>query len=49
MSDTWVSAGAAVLNQRIAEGVIAANVTMPAAGYVAATESLTSSLNMVCQ
>jgi hypothetical protein len=49
MSDTWVSAGAAVLNQRIAEGVIAANVTMPAAGYVAATESLSSSLSMVCQ
>ena len=48
MSDTWLSAGAAVLNQRIAEGVIAANVTMPAAGYVAATESLLPSLSMVC-
>jgi hypothetical protein len=49
MGDTWASASPSVLNQRIADGVIAANVTMPPATYVGTTESLGRSLNPVCK
>jgi hypothetical protein len=49
MSDTWASATAAVLNERIAEGVIAANVTMPPASYVDTVQSLSKQLSPVCK
>jgi len=49
MSDTWVSAPAATLDQRISEGVLAANVTKPAAGYVATSAALTEQLQPVCK
>jgi hypothetical protein len=49
MSDSWSGASDQVLNARIAEGVIAANVTMPGSGYVAAATTLLPRLNGVCR
>ena len=49
MSDSWTSAPVSVLNQRIADGVLAANVTKPASGYVATTTALTKQLQKVCK
>lgn len=49
MSDSWASASAAVLNARIADGVIAANVTMPPSNYVSITDALGGQLNPVCR
>jgi hypothetical protein len=49
MGDTWASASASVLNQRIADGVIAANVTMPPATYVSTVENLGRGLNAICK
>lgn len=49
MADSWSGADAATLNARIAEGVIAANVTMPPGGYVAKVGAIGSQLQKVCQ
>lgn len=49
MADTWASASPETLNMRIAEGVIAANVTKPMSNYVAATTMLTEQLDAVCR
>lgn len=49
MADTWATASPETLNMRIAEGVIAANVTMPPSNYVAATQMLTDRLDAVCE
>lgn len=49
MADSWSTAGAQLLNQRIADGVLAANVTMPPANYVATTEALRPQLDALCK
>jgi hypothetical protein len=49
MSDSWSGASAADLNARIADGVIAANVTMPASNYVSTVKALLPQLSMTCQ
>jgi hypothetical protein len=49
MSDSWTSASASALNQRISDGVLAANVTKPAADYVATVENLSKQLSPVCK
>jgi hypothetical protein len=48
MADSWSGASAADLNARIADGVIAANVTMPASNYVATVKALQPMLNPIC-
>jgi len=48
MSDTWSNAPAAVLNARIAEGVLAANVTEPPVDYAAAVTALGPQLDPTC-
>jgi len=47
MADSWSSADAATLNARIAEGVIAANVTKPPADYVSKVGAL--QLSAICK
>ena len=49
MADTWASATAETLNARIADGVIAANVTMPPGDYVQRIQALRSGLQKVCK
>jgi len=48
MGDTWSNATAATLNARIADGVIAANVTTAPSNYASAVAALKPSLNVVC-
>jgi len=48
MGDSWSNTTAATINARIADGVIAANVTTVPANYSSAVGSLESSLSMVC-
>jgi hypothetical protein len=48
-NDSWTTAGASALNQRIAEGVIAASVTSPPSDYESRISSLASQLNSTCQ
>jgi hypothetical protein len=49
MEDSWSNADAATLNARIADGVIAANVTMAPASYQSAVTALEPQLDMVCR
>lgn len=49
MADTWASATAETLNARIADGVIAANVTMPPGDYVQRIQGLRAGLQKVCK
>jgi len=49
MSDSWSGASAADLNARIADGVIAANVTMPSSSYVSTVKTVSPQLNATCQ
>jgi hypothetical protein len=49
MSDSWSGATATDLNARIADGVIAANVTMPASNYVATVKTLVPTLQPTCK
>jgi hypothetical protein len=49
MGDSWSNADAATLNARIADGVIAANVTMPPGGYSSAIAALSPQLHPICQ
>jgi hypothetical protein len=49
MSDSWSGATAADLNARIADGVVAANVTMPSSSYVNTVKALVPQLNTTCQ
>jgi hypothetical protein len=48
MDDTWSNASASTLNARIADGVIAIDVTTAPSNYSSAVGSLKSSLSMVC-
>jgi hypothetical protein len=48
MEDSWSSADAATLNARIADGVIAANVTMAPPSYQSAVTALAPQLDAVC-
>lgn len=48
MADSWSGASAATLNARIAEGVVAANVTSPDANYASRLAALRPSLDAVC-
>jgi hypothetical protein len=48
MSDTWSSADATTLNARIADGVIAANVTGAPSSYGATVKALSSQLQPAC-
>jgi len=48
MGDTWSNSPAATINARIANGVIAANVTTVPSGYSSAVMSLAPSLATVC-
>jgi len=47
--DTWTTTDVATLNQRIADGVIAANVTTPPANYQTAIGTLTPQLAATCK
>jgi hypothetical protein len=49
MGDTWSTADAATLAARIADGVIAANVATPPAGYEAAVAALEGALSGTCE
>ncbi len=49
MGDTWSNTSAATINARIANGVIAANVTTVPSNYSSAVGSLEPSLTKVCQ
>jgi hypothetical protein len=50
MGDTWTTAGAATINARIADGVIAANVTTPPSNYQTAIGAIGAlSLGAGCQ
>jgi hypothetical protein len=49
MADSWSSADAATLNARIAEGVIAANVTKPPSDYITKVTALNMQLESVCK
>ncbi|HKU43446.1 MAG TPA: hypothetical protein VJR89_35030, partial [Polyangiales bacterium] len=49
MSDSWSGASPSDLNARIADGVIAANVTMPASNYVQTVKALLPQLQPICQ
>ncbi len=48
MGDTWSNSPASTINARIADGVIAADVTTPPSNYSSAVGSLAPSLSMVC-
>jgi hypothetical protein len=48
MGDSWSSADTATLDARIADGVIAANVATPPAGYEAAVSALEAALASTC-
>jgi hypothetical protein len=48
MGDTWSNSPASTINARIADGVIAADVTTPPSNYSSAVGSLGPSLSMVC-
>jgi hypothetical protein len=48
MGDTWSNSPASTINARIADGVIAADVTTPPSNYSSAVNSLEPSLSMVC-
>jgi len=48
MGDTWSNSPASTINARIADGVIAADVTTPPSNYSSAVGSLGPSLTMVC-
>ena len=48
MDDTWSDSSASTINARIADGVIAADVTTPSSSYASAVNSLAPSLSMVC-
>ena len=48
MADTWSSASAAVLNQRIAEGVIAVNVNPKPSSYQTSISAVASQLAGTC-
>jgi hypothetical protein len=48
MGDSWSNTTAATINARIADGVIAANVTTVPSNYSSAVSSLAPSLSMVC-
>lgn len=48
-SDSWSGASPADLNSRIADGVIAANVTMPSSNYVATVKALVPMLTPTCK
>lgn len=47
--DSWSGLDAATLNQRIAEGVIAANITEPPGDYESRVQNLRGQLSSVCQ
>jgi hypothetical protein len=47
-SDSWTNIGAATLNQRISDGVIAVNVTAPPSDYQARITALAPSLVSTC-
>jgi hypothetical protein len=49
MEDAWSSADAATLNARIADGVIAANVTSAPASYASAIATLAPQLDATCR
>jgi hypothetical protein len=48
MGDSWSNADAATLNARIADGVIAVNVTMPPQNYQSAVAALAPMLDATC-
>jgi hypothetical protein len=48
MGDSWSNADAATLNARIADGVIAVNVTMPPQNYQNAVAALAPMLDAIC-
>jgi hypothetical protein len=48
MDDTWSDSPASTINARIADGVIAVDVTTPSSNYSSSISSLKSSLSMVC-
>ncbi len=48
MDDTWSNSPAATINARIADGVIAADVTTPPSSYASAVAALSPSLSSVC-
>ncbi|HJX52933.1 MAG TPA: hypothetical protein VJ801_09225 [Polyangia bacterium] len=48
-SDSWTTAGVTNLNQRIAEGVIAANVTSPPSDYQTRISTLEPQLSSTCR
>ena len=48
MGDTWSNSPAATINARIADGVIAANVTAVPSNYSSAISTLAPSLTKVC-
>jgi hypothetical protein len=47
-ADSWTNIGASTVNQRIAEGVIAVNVTSPPSDYQARITALAPSLSSTC-
>ena len=47
-ADSWSNNAADVLNDRIAEGVIAANVTQPPTDYQTRIQNLASGLDSTC-
>jgi hypothetical protein len=47
--DSWTGIGASTLNQRIAEGVVAANVTAPPGDYQSRVSGMAGQLSGVCQ
>jgi hypothetical protein len=49
MSDSWSGATPADLNARIADGVIAANVTMPSSTYLSTVKALVPKLDATCK
>jgi hypothetical protein len=48
MGDTWSNSSAATINARIANGVVAANITTAPSGYSSSVMSLAPSLEMTC-
>jgi hypothetical protein len=48
MDDSWTGIPVATLNQRIADGVVAVNVTEPPSDYQTRITNLGSQLSSVC-
>jgi hypothetical protein len=49
MADSWSGAESSVINARIADGVLAANVTSPDGSYQSRLSALRAGLGMVCK